>query len=110
MIFSLKKKYKRKIGTYTLYKFEDTVTSCDMFKLIDDNSKNVITTHNMTFMLNFIMRLKQSGHNVKLDVSFCCKNNADDDCAGCVLYTQHGCMLAPRKEGEGDVLCQDLTD
>lgn len=101
------KQRKKKIGEYTLYKFEDVKTTTDMFKLIDEEGKNVITTHNMTFMLNFIMRLKESGHNVKLDVSFCDKCNFDDGCAGCVLYTQHGCMLAPK---EGVVGCQDLMD
>lgn len=93
MSFSIKKKDKKKKGTYTLYKFEDTVTSCDMYKLVDESAKNVITTHNMTFMLNFMMRLKASGHAVKLDVSFCDKDNFNDSCAGCVLYTQHGCLV-----------------
>lgn len=107
MSFSMRKKDKKKIGTYTLYKFEDPATSCDMFELIDDNARNIITTHNMTFMLNFICRLKESGHDVKLDVSFCDKHSYDDNCAGCVFYTQRGCMIAPEK---GVIVCQDLTD
>lgn len=107
MIKIKQRKNKKRVGEYTLYKFEDVKTSTDMFKLIDEEGKNVITTHNMTFMLNFIMRLKESGHTVKLDVSFCDKCNFDDDCAGCVLYTQHGCMLAPEK---GVIGCQNLMN
>lgn len=97
-MFKIKEK---KTVTFTLYKYEDKKNSCESYRLADDTGKNVLTTHNMTFMLNFIARLRESGHTVVLDALFCNKNG-DTECAGCVLDTGSGCLLEQKEDDKNE--------
>lgn len=93
MIFKTKKRQ-----TYALHKIIDEKTSCEAFRLVDGTGRNTLTTHNLTFILNFIMRLKESGHAVICDESFCSKDD-DGKCGACVFDTGTGCLIE-RKEGD----------